>query len=390
MRISIFHKWRLFNARIFYAIRYGSTIIMKKDRNFIGLIIVFLFLAAPVFAVEIGHWDSRNAPLLKQDINTASKVGQWTETFAGKNWGIGSWVDGNATDASGKLIWKLEGPTIVASHPSVLSDTDGDGLPDMILTHYQGGSFTLYDAHGLWGAGAVFICVDTVIEDHFNPVKKTYEYGFVNGLAENKDLGLAVYLDARVIETSTAGNSHSGELTGLNLTIVSQPIRRAIEKRFPDAHIRGIQKEKRLGLLYYKVSFVSRGKKMVAEVYPEGVLGEVESIVTIQEVPESVARTINEKLQGQKICKIKRLYCFGSVKSEKWVNLDKPTLFFEVQYLLDGKKKNLLIEHDFVMSQFSRKQKQQWAHDGNPVQVFSLPKKVKSFLDKQLSKNKKD
>lgn len=369
---------------------YASMVAMKYRRTLIGLVVLCISFSAPALAAETGHWSGDNAPLLKQDINTASKLGQWTETFLNGSWGYGSWVKGHATDASGKLMWKLTGPTIVVSHPSVLSDTDGDGAPDMILTNYQGGSFTLYDVEGLWGEGAVFVCVDTIIEDHFNPFKKTYEYGYVDGIAENKELGLTVYLDARVIETSTAGSSHSGELTEVNFTIVSDPIRQAIEERFDDARIRKIQEDKVLGLSCYRAVFVSRGQRMEAVVSSGGVLGDVESFVTLQDVPKTVAKTIHEELRGQKIARIRRIYCFGSVKSDKWISLDKPSLSFDVQYLVDGKEKSLRIEHEWLKLQTQRNRKQQWARDGKPVQVFCLKEKIQGFVSEKLSADKKN
>ncbi|MBN1436300.1 MAG: hypothetical protein JW936_04440 [Sedimentisphaerales bacterium] len=191
---------------------------MKQTMSITAMILTFM-LAAPLLAVDLGFWDSAEQPLMNEDPNTPSGIGQWTETFIG-NWGVGSWVQGHGSNADGEMIWQLQGPTIVESHPSVFSDSDCDGNNDTILTNYQGGTFWLYDAPGLWGTAAEFSCIDTIIEDHINPFEGTYEYGYVRATAINTDLELAVNVYGRVIETSVEGSSHSGELTEMTIEII--------------------------------------------------------------------------------------------------------------------------------------------------------------------------
>jgi len=195
---------------------------VKKDLIIkTGVKLLFLF-CAQLWAVDLGQWNNTTDALLNEDIYTTLGIGQWTENFVG-SWGVGSWVQGSATNSNGNLIWALDGPTIEAGYPSAFSDTNSDGYIDMIRTHYQGGIVTLYDAPGLWGNGVVFTCVDTLIEDHVNPFLSTYEYGFVWCQAVNESLGLTVNLYARVIECSVAEQSHSGELTELTMEIVPEP-----------------------------------------------------------------------------------------------------------------------------------------------------------------------
>ena len=196
----------------------------RKGLRVVTVGVVLLVLqCGGLLGVDLGYWDSGTEELLNEDVNTVNGIGQWTETFVG-SWGVGSWVKGNGTNGAGEKIWELDGPTIVASHPSVYSDGNGDGYPDTVLTNYQGGTFWLYDAAGLWGTGAEFSCVDTIIEDHFNPFAGSYEYGYVWGTAVNEALGLTVNLYGRVIETSSAGASHSGEMTELTIEVVPEPM----------------------------------------------------------------------------------------------------------------------------------------------------------------------
>ncbi len=356
---------------------------MRSTRLLSGLIGLVLLSCSLTFATEPGSWSDATAPLIMEDINTTSKMGQWTETFADGRWGVGSWVDGNATNAAGELIWKLQGPIITKSHPSVLFDTNRDGLPDMIQTHYQGGTFTIFDAPGLWGAGAVFDCEDTFIEDHFDPIKKRYEYGYVSGIAVNKKLGLTVYLDARVIETSGGKSCHSGELTSLKLVIVPELTRKAIEKQFPIAHIRRVR-EKKNAVPYSEVDFVYQGKKIRATVSREGVLGNVRSIVKFKDLPAPVTETIKEKLKGNKILKIERRDCFANTEAGKWIALDRPTRFFVVKYIDAGQAKNIFIEHVWQEPP-NRDNNQRWGHNGKPVQPYSagniIKKKAGDLLD---------
>ena len=354
---------------------------MRGSISFFGLVGFFLSVCPCCIAAGPGCWSGENAPAMKEDIYTKSKLGQWTESFENEKWGPGSWVDGEATNAAGQLIWKLRGPKIVKSHPSVFFDSNGDNLPDMIQTHYQGGKLTLYDAPTLWGDGAVFDCEDTFIEDHFDPIKKKYEYGYVDIIAVNKKLGLVLYTDARVIETSGAKSHHSGEMTFLTMTIVPDRIRQAIEKQFPRAHIRSLIKKAKNKLPYYEIDVFYQGRKIRTDVSPEGVLCRARSVARPDEIPQAVTDAIKEKLSGKKIRKIERHDTFAEIQAGNWTLLETPKLVFSVKYLDDGKRKSLPVELRPLPYPDNDKI---WGHNGRAVQPFSpakaANKAAKNFL----------
>jgi uncharacterized membrane protein YkoI len=69
----------------------------------------------------------------------------------------------------------------------------------------------------------------------------------------------------------------------------------AVKDKFPGAEITGAEKETEDGKTIYEVEVKHNGKKIEAEFSPEGEFLEMEWVIDIKELPETVSNAIKEK-----------------------------------------------------------------------------------------------
>ena len=124
---------------------------------------------------------------------------------------------------------------------------------------------------------------------------------------------------------------------------------KTIEAAFPKATIMGIGRERENGVMFYEVNLKQDGKTIEVEVSADGVIGEIESIVGLQDVPKDVADSIVKVTQGGRIKQIERHERRGVISSGRLVKLDKPKVMYEVDFNLGGKRrKTAVVSNELV------------------------------------------
>ena len=77
-------------------------------------------------------------------------------------------------------------------------------------------------------------------------------------------------------------------LMAVTLVTPPQPVLQAIEKRFPGATIQKWSKENEHGAVLYDVEFTQDGKKLEADVTPDGTIDNWEREIPVSELPQAV------------------------------------------------------------------------------------------------------
>jgi hypothetical protein len=111
----------------------------------------------------------------------------------------------------------------------------------------------------------------------------------------------------------------------------------AVRRAFPEATIRSFGRERENGALYYEVNLRQAGKRMEVEVSPEGVIGEIESRVYMEDLPAEMRSRIAKLTRGMRIRRIELHERRGRVKAGRFVPLAKTTIKYEVKYF-DGRR----------------------------------------------------
>jgi len=165
----------------------------------------------------------------------------------------------------------------------------------------------------------------------------------------------------------------------------------ALEKAFPGVQIRDVEKEKEFGTVYYGIEITHEGKRLEVEVSPDGVLGEVESVIEQKELPDSVSQAVTEQLKDMTIVKIEKHERRGSAKSGAWVPLATPVIFYDVKYKDgDTRKSQIFSASGTQITDLDDTDAQENEHDGEDedeevVAVEALPVAVSGAIESQYS-----
>lgn len=124
----------------------------------------------------------------------------------------------------------------------------------------------------------------------------------------------------------------------------------AVKAAFPGAAIAGIEREREGGVTLYEVSLTVDGQLIEVEVSPEGIIGEIESALSLRDVPEDIADSIVKATKGGEIALIERHERRGAVESGRWVKLERPQVMYEVRYSLDGTRRRIVLTSDEAMT----------------------------------------
>ena len=115
----------------------------------------------------------------------------------------------------------------------------------------------------------------------------------------------------------------------------------AVGAAFPEAAIVGVERARESGVMLYDVRLEQDGKVIGVEVSPDGVIGEIESIVSPQDVPKDIADSIAKATSGGRIVSIERHERRGAIKSGRFVKLEKPKVMYEVRFYRGGKPRRI-------------------------------------------------
>jgi uncharacterized membrane protein YkoI len=112
----------------------------------------------------------------------------------------------------------------------------------------------------------------------------------------------------------------------------------AIEANVPGAEIDFVEVAEEAGIALYDIEFKSdRGEIEVAE---DGTVIDVVTIITMEELPEAVAKVIQEAVEGAKILRLEKSEIRSEIKKEgdvgMLVRLDTPRFVYEAEIEKDG------------------------------------------------------
>lgn len=123
---------------------------------------------------------------------------------------------------------------------------------------------------------------------------------------------------------------------------VEARVTQTIRNTFPDVVISSMAKENEDGLDVIGVAFTSKGKKMDADVTPDGILVGTEEEADIKAFPKAAAKALKKATKGMKASyEIARTFAKGEKDGAgvtKVMKLAEPTIAYEADVEKDGKK----------------------------------------------------
>jgi uncharacterized membrane protein YkoI len=113
----------------------------------------------------------------------------------------------------------------------------------------------------------------------------------------------------------------------------------SVKALYPGGAITGIRVETDEGVTLYVVR-LERGKLTTdVEVSGEGIIGEAETELGLDDVPEYVADAIREAMKGGTLVAVEKHELRGRVQDGRMVALTEPMVVYEVKFVLDGKNR---------------------------------------------------
>jgi hypothetical protein len=126
----------------------------------------------------------------------------------------------------------------------------------------------------------------------------------------------------------------------------------AVKALFPEATVMGVGQEREQGVLYYEVVVSNAGGRVEVEVTADGSIGEIESVVSITDVPEAAREQILSNTRGTKITRVERHEVRGVPQDGTFVPADPPVVLYEVGYDDNGRRKEFVVSEDGSRSPF--------------------------------------
>jgi len=106
----------------------------------------------------------------------------------------------------------------------------------------------------------------------------------------------------------------------------------ALDALYPDAEIEEVEVEKE-GLKVYEVELEHNGQEVEATLAADGTLVEVETEMTVEDLPEPVAKAIEKAAGGATIKEVEKEVTYAVVKL---VKLDEPQTSYEAELSREG------------------------------------------------------
>lgn len=120
-------------------------------------------------------------------------------------------------------------------------------------------------------------------------------------------------------------------------------VAKVIAREFPNARVTSVEREREHGVMFYEVNLKENGKRTEVEVSEDGVIGEIESVVSLDDVPKDVASEILAQANGAKIRWVERHERRGRVRSGKLLRVGKPTVTYEAKIISRGKQGSIKV-----------------------------------------------
>lgn len=125
-----------------------------------------------------------------------------------------------------------------------------------------------------------------------------------------------------------------------------EPVLRTITEKFPGATVVSFGMEREPGVRYYEVNLRRDGDRIEVEVAPDGNIGEIESIVAFEGLPQAHQARINEAIGRGKIRRVEKHVRVGRGRNGTFVPLKSPVGFYEVTYYDRGQRRAVKVPID--------------------------------------------
>jgi hypothetical protein len=116
----------------------------------------------------------------------------------------------------------------------------------------------------------------------------------------------------------------------------------ALDALYPNAEIEEVEAEKE-GLKVYEVEFEQNGREVEATLAADGTLVEVETEMTVEDLPGPVAKAIEKAAEGATIKEVEKEVTYAVVKL---VKLDEPQTSYEAELSREGAKCEIEVAAD--------------------------------------------
>ncbi|GMV98139.1 MAG: hypothetical protein HRF43_01390 [Phycisphaerae bacterium] len=117
-----------------------------------------------------------------------------------------------------------------------------------------------------------------------------------------------------------------------NLESAAPQAAAAVKSAFPGTRIVKSSTESDGGMTLYEATLTGDGKDRDVLLSADGSILEVETQITMADLPEAAAEAIRRIVGDGKITVLEKVEVKGKVESGKVVALDPPTVFYEVKY----------------------------------------------------------
>ncbi len=123
----------------------------------------------------------------------------------------------------------------------------------------------------------------------------------------------------------------------------------ALDALYPNAEIEEVEVEKE-GLKVYEVELEQNGQEVEVTLAADGTLMEVETEMTVQDLPEPVAKAIEKAAEGATIKEVEKEVTYAVVKL---VKLDEPQTSYEAQLSREGAECEIKVAADGTILEHS-------------------------------------
>jgi hypothetical protein len=124
------------------------------------------------------------------------------------------------------------------------------------------------------------------------------------------------------------------------------PIAQTIKEKFPGATVVGFVMEREPGVRYYEVNLRRGEDRIEVEVAPDGSIGEIESRVALEGLPEAHQARIREAVGRGKIHRVEKHVRVGRGRNGTFAPLKSPVGFYEVKYYDDDRRRAVKVPID--------------------------------------------
>jgi hypothetical protein len=126
-----------------------------------------------------------------------------------------------------------------------------------------------------------------------------------------------------------------------DMSSLSPEARTAIETRFPDGKVHEVERELS-GL--YEVELEQADKSFEVKLHNDGTILEIETEIPASDLPKPVADAVAAK--GGQIVEAEKVECLAKPTLGGVEKLDKPEIYYEVEYLLNGFEHEIKVNPD--------------------------------------------